>query len=321
MTSNIDNTLEPHFGETVGSVGYTGRQSTHNVNNQGTKFEIDLALGLYETVTNNNQPTNEYYLLTKQLIDVVRERNPSPIIRIEETDNKNEKRPFIMKNGKLVIFPGNPVEVGKIISDTTIYHEDGTETYISAKSGSTVTFVNTGVKGPGKPFPENEVKSGKIKNEMGENLLSVLGIDGEIFCNVFNLYGTGKKATGRSSHIVDVTDKVNISSLTSLLRSAIGANYWMVHNQGDGKAYCWWIGEEENEKYANIQDSKFELYYGGSSGTAKRIDMKFSNPYFDFKINIRNKQRGVSPTHIMLDYVSKPATGKKMFGGIGDDEN
>ena len=52
------------------------------------------------------------------------------------------------------------------------------------------------------------------------------------------------------------------------------------------------------------------VYYGGKSGTGKRIDVEFHSDYFDFKLNIRNKQSGVYPSHVMLDYKSKEALGK-----------
>ena len=52
------------------------------------------------------------------------------------------------------------------------------------------------------------------------------------------------------------------------------------------------------------------VHYGGKSGKGKRIDVDFSNQYFDFTLNIRNKQRGLYPSHIMLDYTSKAAIGK-----------
>ena len=46
-------------------------------------------------------------------------------------------------------------------------------------------------------------------------------------------------------------------------------------------------------------------------GKGKRIDMAFSNQYFDFKLNIRNKQGGLYPSHLMVDYKSKSSTGKQ----------
>ena len=49
------------------------------------------------------------------------------------------------------------------------------------------------------------------------------------------------------------------------------------------------------------------LMYGGKDGKGKRIDMAFSNQYFDFKLNIRNKQGGLCKSHLMVDYKSKSA--------------
>ena len=36
-------------------------------------------------------------------------------------------------------------------------------------------------------------------------------------------------------------------------------------------------------------------YYGGKNGKGKRVDIEFSNQYYDFKVNIRNKQGGKYP--------------------------
>ena len=55
-------------------------------------------------------------------------------------------------------------------------------------------------------------------------------------------------------------------------------------------------------------------YYGGKNGKGKRVDIEFSNQYYDFKVNIRNKQGGKYPSHIMMDYNSKPAVGKTKLG-------
>ena len=37
-------------------------------------------------------------------------------------------------------------------------------------------------------------------------------------------------------------------------------------------------------------------------GTAKRIDIEVITKLYQFKINIRNKQGGLYPSHIMCDY-------------------
>jgi hypothetical protein len=42
-----------------------------------------------------------------------------------------------------------------------------------------------------------------------------------------------------------------------------------------------------------------------ATGTAKRIDILIETDLFEFKVNIRNKQGGVAPSHIMCDYSTK----------------
>ena len=293
---------------------FGGQPAGGKKENLGLKFERELAHALID-YANGVKNENINSKLAGSLITAICNENRSPVDRIKQVGGANESRPFIMSGGKPMIGPGNPADVGKKVTDITVFHADKTETYISAKFSSTLTFVNTGVKGSGKPFSEREVTNGTITNQMGVQLLKALGIDNATFCAVFNNYGTGKKATGNSNHIVDVTGSIDKQLLTSLLQSAIGANYWMAHGQGAGKAFCWWVGVDENKKYSNISGSQFTLYYGGiTNGLAKRVDMKFSNPYFDFKLNIRNKQGGVAPTHFLLDYTSKAATGKKLYG-------
>lgn len=291
---------------------FGGQPAGGSKENKGLVFERELAGALIDTA-NGVKHTGLNAKLAEQLLEKVCKNNRSPIKQIKQMGGANESRPFVMNGSNIAIEPSNPADVGKKLTDITVFHQNTSETYLSAKFSSTLTFVNTGVKGPGKPFPEVEVKSGEITNNMGVTLLKALGIDNHHFCAVFNNYGSGKKSV--DPHIVNVTSKVNKVLLESLLRSAIGANYWMVHGQGGGKAYCWWVGPEENKKYASIAGCTFTLYYGGiTNGLAKRIDMKFSNQYFDFKLNIRNKQSGIAPTHFLLDYVSKPATGKVLLG-------
>ena len=292
---------------------FGGQPAGGKKENKGLVFERELASALIDVANGIEPKGNINAKLARQLLENVCKTNRSPINYVKQMGGANESRPFVMNGNKIAINPANPADVGKKLTDITVFHADTSETYLSAKFSSTLTFVNTGVKGPGKPFPESEVTSGVISNTMGKTLLDALGIDNTTFCAVFNNYGTSKKAA--DPHIVDVTSKINKQLLTALLQSAIGANYWMVHGQGGGKAYCWWVGVDENKKYANISGSKFTLYYGGiTNGLAKRVDMKFSNQYFDFKLNIRNKQSGVAPTHFLLDYTSKPATGKQLLG-------
>ena len=45
-------------------------------------------------------------------------------------------------------------------------------------------------------------------------------------------------------------------------------------------------------------------YYGGKTSAGKRVDIDIDTPNIMLKINIRNKQGGVYPSHIMCDYMN-----------------
>ena len=148
------------------------------------------------------------------------------------------------------------------------------------------------------------MKTGKVSMKSGQQILKAFGVNNQKFCKVFNDYGDGKQV---DPHEVKV--KLDKTTLKKLLETAIGANYWMVHLEKNGSMYFWQITKAKNNAYSNV-DGNGTLFYGGKQGRGKRIDLEFSNQYFDFQMNIRNKQRELYPSHIMLDYTSKAATGK-----------
>ena len=158
--------------------------------------------------------------------------------------------------------------------------------------------MNAGV---GRILTEKEIKSGRISNPAGKALLKALAIDEKTFCNVFNKYGKSKFPAAQA--------KPYMGLLKQLLSTGIGSDYWMVHGQPSGEVHFWYMDPRRNRAFSNVTGN-VTVYYGGKSGNGKRIDVEFKNNYFDFKLNIRNKQRGLYPSHIMLDYISKDAIGK-----------
>lgn len=100
--------------------------------------------------------------------------------------------------------------------------------------------------------------------------------------------------------------------LKLFLSTAIGSDYWMIHGMDGGKIWSWYMDPSKNNTMSTIS-GPIIIDYGGSSGTGKRVNISFSNSFFDFTVNIRNKQSGRYPSHIMCDYKSKPATGKKLL--------
>lgn len=272
--------------------------------NKGLVFESDLAERLDECIQGKSCK-GTYASQTEKIIDMCSEKNGSPVIGFVHEGGANQSRPIVMSGGGVYIDPPRHQDHGQRLTDITLHHADRSKSYLSLKYSSTLTFVNSGV---GRIFPPDEMKKGSISAPIGKAILKAFGIDEIEFCDVFNSYGKGKKfRTG-----VNVSSQVDRNLLKKFLSTAIGSNYWMIHGMDGGKIYFWYMDPSKNAAMATI-NSQILVNYGGSNGTGKRIDIEFSNQYFDFKVNIRNKQSGLYPSHIMCDYKSKAATGKQLL--------
>ena len=115
--------------------------------------------------------------------------------------------------------------------------------------------------------------------------------------DIFNNYGKykGKK--------VDVTGKCNKRSIENLLQYAIGYGYWMVHAKGN-KLDMFEVTESYMKKSAKLT-GRVILHYGGARGSGKRLDIHCESSNYKFMFNLRNKQSGLYPSHIMCDYKKK----------------
>ena len=94
----------------------------------------------------------------------------------------------------------------------------------------------------------------------------------------------------------------NKSALQRLLLTGIGYGYWMVHRKGK-KVEFYEMTAGRMKKASKIKS--IEILYP-KPGDAKRIDIEVYTPLYIFKFNIRNKQGGLYPSHIMCDYKPNP---------------
>jgi hypothetical protein len=226
----------------------------------------------------------------------------SPANKVKDTGSKNTSRPIVATKTSLYIEPNSALKHGALLADVKVHHKSGVSN-LSLKYGKTLTFMNAGVM---QIFKESEMKTREIKNEVGKNILAAFGIDEELFCEVFNQYGkkSFKDESGKKK-----LNGAQKKLLSNLLSTGIGADYWMVHGQ-ENKSVNFYYMDETKNKTASAAPDEVLINYGGAGGRAKRLDVEFSNTYFDFSLNIRNKQSGVYPSHIMLDYTTKDAIGK-----------
>jgi hypothetical protein len=268
--------------------------------NKGIKFEKDFVEVLNEQLSGLKSNKTYSKEVEKVLVRCAEEMR-SPVTEVIAEGGMNQSRPIKMQGNQLIIAPYNHAEHGKKLTDITLKHANGKFSYLSLKFSSTLTFMNAGVV---QIFTPSDIKSGSIQTTMGKAILDTFGIEDDIFCDVFNNYGRKK--------FPNVKAKLDKQKLKKFLQTCIGSKYWMVHGMEGGKVYFWEMSDSKNPQYATITGD-VEIQYGGKQGNGKRIDIVFSNRYFDFKVNIRNKQGGIYPSHIMCDYKSKPATGKKLL--------
>lgn len=276
---------------------FGGQPSSGKKINLGIKFEKDLFSKMYDCLE-GVKCDGSYAKAADYIIKESSSKIKSPASKFLDTGGKNTSRPITASSSSVYIKPSSHSQHGALLSDIDIEHDNGEKSHLSLKYGSTLTFMNAGVQ---KILKESEIKTGVISNASGKSLLSALGIDEKMFCDVFNKYG--------EQNFSSVSSTPNMSLLKKLLSTGIGSDYWMVHGQPGGAVHFWYMDPKNNTKYSTPTGS-YVVYYGGKSGRGKRIDIEFGNAYFDFKLNIRNKQRGLYPSHIMLDYTSKDAIGK-----------
>lgn len=202
----------------------------------------------------------------------------------------NKRRPLtFMGNQPIISGGGSDYNVGSTVTDLTLM-KDGKPIYLSLKYGATVTFFNIGVSTILKP---TEINSGMIADNGGKSLLDMFGIDNVKFCRLFTEHGIG----GLNEEVQDVTSKIDRGVLTRFIMSGIGYGYHLVHKDKNTIHHF----EMTKGKLQNAcTPQKVIVRY--PFGSAKRVDVTVITPVFQLKINIRNKQGGLYPTHVMADY-------------------
>lgn len=271
-----------------------GSRGGRGIKSKGIGFEGELASDL-ELLRDQgiNENNKDQFIHPDLVIKIAKELDlKQGNFDVRPEGDKNQSRPLTFDGGPTISFSGE--SAASTLTDITII-KDSKEYYLSAKFGSTTTFFNSGIT---KVLPENEIKSGEIKNSNGKALLDTLGIDNETFCKVFNDYPNGD-----FSSLNGATSKYDSSKLSNLIKSGIGEGYYMV-TAGKGGYEFYKIDSEYLNKASTVT-SGVEVYYGGLEGKGKRVDVIFESELYKFKVNIRSKTGSVYPTHIMCDYYKK----------------
>tara|TARA_R110002020_G_scaffold130733_1_gene292338 strand:- start:74 stop:1249 length:1176 start_codon:yes stop_codon:yes gene_type:complete len=275
--------------------GLTGKKE-----NKGIAFERDFHESLL-WACGARKGKGKYPNSCEALIQAIKKKTGKSAIDATIRGGENQPRPL---SAGPIVGPSSHKAHGELLTDIDLMVQGGGAVPLSLKFGSTLTFMNAGV---GRIFTKQELDEGIITNNIARDVMDMLGLDEKLFGATFSGFASGTfKPTS-----VDVTNMVNRTKFKKFLTTAIGSNYWMVHGKENGNVSFWFMNPSDINKYADLGSQKMMLYYGGKASPAKRVDLELSNSYFDLKINIRNKQSGIYPTHIMCDYKSKDVTGWK----------
>ena len=214
---------------------------------------------------------------------------------VKEEGAGNTKRPIVF--GQDVILKADRqvgFNLGPIVTDLTLMDDNKPKVYLSLKLGNTTTFFNAGIK---TILTTNEIKKANIKDKNGLRLLNMFGIDKQLFAYVFN--GKLKKSMIKNEWPkMKQSDK---KALEKLIQSGVGFGYHVIHKQNSGQILSYKV--DENYMKNASKPTSLTIYYGGKTGTGKRINMEIFTPKYKLTLNIRDTQGGDGyPTRMMCDF-------------------
>lgn len=236
---------------------------------------------------------------------------------IHSCGSLNNRRPLMMTNdGQIIVGDSDIASTGDKVSDVKVDTVGRRGTInLSLKSGTTVSFCNAGVS---KLFPASsfakylederngilEYHGGSANGMTGNDLLQFFGIDPIKFADVFVQYRNdkdSKKIKSAKKDEEDVTQLIASNpNFYKFVCSVIGYDYILIHELGPD-IHCYDLKSQEDlDNFIGRLEYAKVLY--PINGEAKRIDVvvKYSN--IIIKFNIRNKQSGIFPSHLMSDY-------------------
>ena len=275
-----------------------GSRGGRGTGNKGFEFEDQIVQDIELYVQEGITASFKYPDMMRKLHVIALGKGEH--ITVEKMGQENTKRPLIFGDIDAVI-GGRELDIGHKITDVTV-HVDGNPVYISAKTSGTVTFFNAGVR---TIFTDKQFEEGKITNRDAKKLLDMFGIDEQRFVEIFTGYSkeTAGAARGKTQKDeVDVSRTANKKALQRLLLTGIGYGFIMAHKKGK-KVETYEMTPGRMRRSSTISSIKV-LY--PKKGEAKRIDIEVITPLYIFKFNIRNKQGGLYPTHLMCDYKPNP---------------
>ena len=279
--------------EKTGEFGGQGAGSGKK-ENLGLVFEREFYDSLVN-ILNCEGKKGKYHDQAKKIVEEIGKQKKAPLKEVIAVGELNQKRPLKVSKGNISIGSGKE-EIGDTVTDITLKFGNK-EVYLSLKFQSTLAFANIGIQ---SIFTEKSINDYNL-NQDAKNILEIFGLNETSFCSTFNNYPHSGKI---QNHEQDVTGTCDKNAITKLLRQMMGYGYVMVHGKGTGKVDIYEVDNSYLNRSTNLT-GKITAYYGGTTGTGKKVIVDCSSSLYNFQFNFRNKAGKVYPSHIMCDYKKK----------------
>lgn len=302
-------TTRPGIAFTGSDIYITGKMiaAKGGKNNKGNQFE-DKLVSDFERYISGGYPINaknyNYPEFMKEYTDMLT-ANKEKIKSAKKVGQENTPRPLGLNGDQLYVSvrgAGKSTKIGSALSDINLVTNKRT-IHLSLKYGSTVTFMNSGV---GKFFPRDKFVKGKQADfsdlPYAMAIFETFGIDPVKFQKVFTNYvdpNPDEKKRKAEKQIVEF--KPDKKKMEELIKTAIGYDYTLLHLDNRGHIHIQEMTESFLRTASTLASDTIQILYP-TKGSAKRVDMIVTTKKFKLKWNIRNKQAGVAPSHIMCDY-------------------
>ena len=295
------------YTQVTKTIEFGGKPIGSKKENKGNIFEREFTNRMKECI--NGEPcSGKYHKPAGWLIGQLEQDGKKPIIDIKQLGGQNTPRPFEVDGKQPYVAPRKHQAHGAVMTDIDVFYKSKPTSHLSAKSGPSLTFINSGTK---SLFSDKDIKEHNIQTNKGKALLEMCGLDEDAFCNTFNNFGKSHQTAKNIKN--SGPKKVNKGILEKFLKTAMGSDYWMIHSRdkGQDKINMYYMNPNLVENNFSKISSNVVVFYGGKQGNGKRVDIEFSNSNFSFKLNVRSKTGGqVFPTHIMLEYKTLMVPGK-----------
>jgi hypothetical protein len=276
-----------------------GSRGNRGANNRGNFFETVLAGDIELYIETRDEGADYVYKdFMREFISSTLSKHRDIQVKIE--GGLNKPRPLRISGSKIRIQNDTISDIGATVTDITVLC-DGQPYYLSLKLGSTITLFNVGVT---KYLTAKDIEIGKITNRQGASFLDLFGIDHKKYIETFQKYDP-KSGVKNQPEYENVMGRVNTREIETFLETGIGYGYYFVHAKNakpGAPIHYMYMDKATAQRSVKIQSMVVKY---PKPGSAKRIDIQIETPNFSFKVNIRNKQGGVTPTHIMCDYKFK----------------